>query len=84
MRLPLTIRVASWTFLALTCVATIYLGWHFFVDVLAGLGVGTAAFVLAAKATGNPLRRRAEPWTFRAALEVSGPARDDELRATRR
>jgi hypothetical protein len=84
MRLPLTIRVVSWTFLALTCVATIYLGWHFFVDVLAGLGVGTAAFVLAAKATGNPLRRRAEPWTFRAALEVSGPARDDELRATRR
>jgi hypothetical protein len=84
MRLPLTIRVVSWTFLALTCVATIYLGWHFFVDVLAGLGVGTAAFVLAAKATGNPLRRRAEPWTFRAALEVSAPAEDDELRATRR
>lgn len=84
MRLPLTIRVASWTFLALTCVATIYLGWHFFVDVLAGFAVGAAAFALAAKATGNPLRRRAAPWTFRAALEVSAPAKDDELRATRR
>ena len=74
MRLPLTIRVASWTFLALTCLATIYLGWHFFVDVLAGFVVGAAAFVIAARATGNPLRRRQEPWTFRAALDVSAPA----------
>jgi hypothetical protein len=79
MRLPLVIRVVSWAFLALTCVATIYLGWHFFVDVVAGLGVGTAAFVLAARATGNPLRRRAEPWTFRAALEVPTPAEPDPL-----
>ena len=74
MRLPVLIRVAAWTFLALTMVATIYLGWHFFVDVLAGVGVGAAAFVLAAKATGNPLRRRDEPWTFRAALDVSAYA----------
>ena len=58
MRLPVVIRVAAWTFLALTMVATIYLGWHFFVDVLAGIAVGAAAFVLAARATGNPLRRR--------------------------
>ena len=36
MRLPALIRVAAWAFLALTCVATVYLGWHFFVDVLAG------------------------------------------------
>ena len=64
MRLPALVRVASWTFLALTVVATIYLGWHFFVDVIAGVGVGVAAVVLAARATGNPLRRRDEPWTF--------------------
>lgn len=79
MRLPLVIRAVSWTFLALTMVATVYLGWHFFVDVLAGLGVGTAAFVLAARATGNPLRRRAEPWTFRAALEVPAAQEPDPL-----
>ena len=71
MRLPCVIRVAAWTFLALTNVATIYLGWHFFVDVLGGTLVGVAAFVLAARATGNPLRRREEPWTFRAALDGS-------------
>lgn len=83
MRLPLAIRVASWTFLALTCVATIYLGWHFFIDVVAGLGVGAAAFALAARATGNPLRRRAEPWTFREALEVPAPAERDPLAGRR-
>lgn len=71
MRLPALVRIAAWTFLALTMVATVYLGWHFFVDVLAGVVVGAAAFALAAKATGNPLRRRAEPWTFRAALDGS-------------
>ena len=31
-----------WAFLALTCVATVYLGWHFFVDVLGGFAVGAA------------------------------------------
>jgi membrane-associated phospholipid phosphatase len=77
MRLPLVIRVAAWPFLALTMVATIYLGWHFFVDVLAGVAVGAAAVVLGARATGNPLRRRVEPWTFRAALGASDdPERD--------
>ena len=77
MRLPALIRIAAWTFLALTMVATIYLGWHFFIDVVAGVGVGVAAFVLAAKATGHPLRRRDEPWTFRAALDVSAYAGAD-------
>ncbi len=75
MRLPPLLRAAAWGFLALTSVATIYLGWHFFVDVLGGILVGAAAFVLAARATGNPLRRRDEPWSFRAALE--DPARPE-------
>ena len=79
MRLPALIRIVAWTFLALTMVATIYLGWHFFVDVVAGIGVGVAAFVLAAKATGNPLRRRDEPWTFRAALDISAYSEDRAL-----
>jgi len=79
MRLPVVIRVASWIFLALTCVATVYLGWHFVVDVLAGGVVGAAAFVMAARATGNPLRRRSEPWTFRAALGVSTPSEPEAL-----
>jgi hypothetical protein len=64
-RLPPVVRVASWTFLALTIVATVYLGWHFFVDVLGGIAVGCASVALAARATGNPLRRRDQAWTLR-------------------
>ena len=77
MRLPALVRVAAWTFLGLTMVATIYLGWHFFIDVLAGVVVGAASFVLAAKATGNPLRRRDEPWTFRTVLDVPADTRTE-------
>ena len=79
MRLPALVRVVAWTFLALTMVATVYLGWHFFVDVVAGVGVGAAAFVLAARATGNPLRRRPEPWTFRAVVAASDYSRAEAL-----
>ena len=79
MRLPAVLRVAAWTFLALTMVATLYLGWHFFVDVLAGVLVGAAAFVLGARATGNPLRRRDEPWTFRAALQGADRSERDPI-----
>ena len=34
-RLPHWIRGAAWAFAFLTSVSTVYLGWHFFVDVLA-------------------------------------------------
>lgn len=57
-RLPLWIRLSAWVFGALTVVSTVYLGWHFFVDVLGGIAVGTAAVAIAALATGNRLRRR--------------------------
>lgn len=79
MRLPVVVRVAAWTFLALTVVATIYLGWHFFVDVLGGVCVGVAAVALAGRVTGNPLRRRDEPWTFRTVVEVPVGAGADAL-----
>ncbi|MFB9314080.1 phosphatase PAP2 family protein [Nocardioides plantarum] len=47
------IRVVSWVFLGLTVLATIYLGWHYFVDVLAGAAVGSVTVWAAALATGN-------------------------------
>jgi membrane-associated phospholipid phosphatase len=72
-------RTLSWLMLGLTVLATIYLGWHFFVDVVAGVGVGVAAFVIAARMTGNPLRRRDQPWTFRAALEAADPPERDAI-----
>jgi membrane-associated phospholipid phosphatase len=40
-------------FLALTVLSTVYLGWHYVVDVLGGLALGTFAVWLAGMATGN-------------------------------
>jgi membrane-associated phospholipid phosphatase len=56
LRLPSWVRVPAWTFAVLTAVSTVYLGWHFFVDVLGGAVVGAVALALAARTTGHPLR----------------------------
>jgi hypothetical protein len=60
------LRVASWVFLVLTVFATVYLGWHFFIDAIAGAALGAFTVWLAAMATGNrvglrPRLRRDEP-----------------------
>ncbi|MCW2782956.1 MAG: hypothetical protein JWR35_3405 [Marmoricola sp.] len=47
------IRISAWVFLVLTEIATIYLGWHFFVDTIGGAALGAAAVWLAAIGTGN-------------------------------
>ncbi len=46
-------RLLSWTMLVLTVLATLYLGWHFFIDVLGGAAVGALAAWLGAFATGQ-------------------------------
>jgi hypothetical protein len=58
LRLHRAVRVFLWVFLALTVVATIYLGWHYFVDALGGAALGTAGVWIAARGTGNAFRRR--------------------------
>jgi PAP2 superfamily len=44
--------IALWTWLVLTWVATIYLGWHYVLDDVAGLAIGALAFALARSMTG--------------------------------
>lgn len=56
---PRIIRRGLWTFLGLTIVATIYFGWHYLIDDLAGLAIGAGAVALAARATGYELPWRA-------------------------
>jgi membrane-associated phospholipid phosphatase len=46
------VKQALWAWLILTFIATVYLGWHYFIDDLAGLVIGAAALVLARVATG--------------------------------
>jgi CDP-diacylglycerol--glycerol-3-phosphate 3-phosphatidyltransferase len=57
------LRLALWTFLGLTMVATLYFGWHYVVDDIAGLAIGAIAVPIAGVATGHlrpsvPLRWR--------------------------
>ena len=51
--------VAGWLYLALTVVATIYLGWHYFVDDLGGAAIGAGAVWIAAWGTGQSVHGRA-------------------------
>jgi hypothetical protein len=51
--------IALAVFLAGTCVATVYLGWHFFLDVPAGLAIAALAWVLGPLTVG--VRRRPDP-----------------------
>ena len=52
------VRVAMWVFLAVTVVATVYLGWHYFVDAVGGAVLGAAGVWIAALGTGNHDRGR--------------------------
>lgn len=47
------VRWSLWTFVALTAVATIYFGWHYLVDDVAGLAIGALAVYIAGRATGQ-------------------------------
>jgi len=56
-------KQALWAWLVITIIATVYLGWHYFVDDLAGLVLGAAALLLAKLLTGfnpRPPEQRAE------------------------
>lgn len=49
-RMPKPVRVIMWIYLALTCIATVYFGWHYVADVPAGFAVGGLSVWLATKA----------------------------------
>jgi hypothetical protein len=59
--------IALAVFLAGIVVATVYLGWHFAVDIPAGLAIAALAWVLGQLTVG--VRRRPEPGTSRPATE---------------
>jgi membrane-associated phospholipid phosphatase len=55
------LRIALWTWLGLTLVATVYLGWHYVVDDIAGIAIGAASLVLARLLTGFDPRSASPP-----------------------
>jgi membrane-associated phospholipid phosphatase len=56
------LRIALWVLFTLTMLATVYFGWHYVLDDLAGLAIGAFAVWISALLTGNraALRRRRE------------------------
>ena len=46
-------RATMWVFFSLTAVATIYFGWHYIVDDIAGVAIAVVSVVLAAWGTGR-------------------------------
>ncbi len=50
------LQIALWVWVAITTVGTVYLGWHYFVDDIAGVAMGALALVLARALTGIDLR----------------------------
>ncbi len=52
LRLGRRVKQALWAWLAITFASTIYLGWHYVLDNVAGILIGAAALVLARVLTG--------------------------------
>ena len=61
LRLSRGVRIALWAWLILTILATVYFGWHYFLDDIAGILMGAAAYVLARALTGFDPRSVAGP-----------------------
>ena len=57
LRAPRALRVGMWVFFGLTVLATIYFGWHYVVDDVAGMIIGFAAVYLGARLTGWRIER---------------------------
>jgi hypothetical protein len=72
--LPRWVKVSCWLFLALTEIATIYLGWHFFVDTIGGAAIGILGLWIAAIVTGNHVNGR--PVLMARQLQPAEPAYD--------
>lgn len=53
----LFIRTIAWIFFGVTCVATLYFGWHYILDDIAGVLIGWATVTIGAWATGNWMTR---------------------------
>jgi PAP2 superfamily protein len=67
LRAPRPLRIAMWVYLGLTFAATIYFGWHYVVDDIAGFAIGIVSVYLGAVLTG--LRIARSPATGRLGLE---------------
>ncbi len=61
LRVPRAMRIGMWVFFGLTVLATIYFGWHYVVDDVAGAVIGIVAVYLGARLTGWRIERVSPP-----------------------
>jgi hypothetical protein len=64
LRAPRPIRIGMWLYLALTLPATIYFGWHYVIDDLAGFVIGFVSVYLGALLTGWRIERTSTARAF--------------------
>lgn len=53
-----TVRWVMWVYFVLTAISTVYFGWHYLLDDVAGLAIGSIAVWIGAKTTGHQMRPR--------------------------
>ncbi len=68
------VKAALWVFLAVTVVATVYLGWHYFTDAVGGAVIGAGGVLIAAWGTGNHVHGRPRLRTAQAPLPQEAAA----------
>jgi CDP-diacylglycerol--glycerol-3-phosphate 3-phosphatidyltransferase len=68
------VRRALWAYFWLVVLATIYLGWHYVIDDVAGVVIALVAVGLGALATGHSLRPPPEPRAQGGTLTLSASA----------
>jgi membrane-associated phospholipid phosphatase len=52
------VRITMWVYFVLTVLSTIYFGWHYILDDIAGLVIGLISVWVGAKTTGHPMGRQ--------------------------
>jgi hypothetical protein len=68
------IQLIGWVYLGLVVLATIYFGWHYVADDVAGAFIGWAAVVVGAWATGNTKRQRRKEQEPQAPVAAAAPS----------
>ena len=71
------LKIVLWAWLVLTLVATVYLGWHYVVDDIAGVALGVMSLVLARMLTGFDPRTAAS----QEAVPVRAPTEEERFGA---
>lgn len=75
LRVHRAVRIFLWVFLGVTLLSTVYFGWHYVIDDVAGLVLGAVAVYAAAFATGQRVRGRSEE---EAGDVVAGDHREED------